>query len=95
MEYYTAMTMNILLKHATNMAASQNRIRKTYQTKKYIFYYFIYIKVKNIQNLPMVVECMTVVNFNEEGIGKEYKGAFVKQVMFIFVGSGHIGRFTL
>lgn len=28
MEHYTAMTMNILLIHATNMVASQNRIMR-------------------------------------------------------------------
>lgn len=49
--------------------------------KQYIFYYFIYIKVKNRQNSPTVVE-LTVVTFKEEGIGRESEGASVKLLMF-------------
>lgn len=63
---------------------SQNTIlSKRRQTKRiYILLLHLNKKVKNKQNLCMVIETSTVVSFKEEGIGRKYEGASVKVVMF-------------
>lgn len=51
-----------------------------------IYYYFIFIRVKNRQNLPMVIELKTVVTFREEGIARGYDRASVKLgIFYLFI----------